>query len=71
MSFRGVTAHGCPSGPLQFDRLGSSPWPPQLPAEEKARHSEESAAADDEESLLSPTTQQERFLTSFGMTPNR
>jgi hypothetical protein len=24
----GVTAHGSPSGPLQFDRLGSRPWPP-------------------------------------------
>src|SRR5882757_153188 len=23
----GVTAHGGPSGPLQFDRLGSCPWP--------------------------------------------
>ena len=28
MSRKGVTAHGGPSGTLQFDRLGSRPWPP-------------------------------------------
>lgn len=28
----GVTAHGGPSGPLQFDRFGSRPWPPALAA---------------------------------------
>jgi hypothetical protein len=28
MSRKGVTAHGDPSRPLQFDRLGSRPWPP-------------------------------------------
>ena len=27
-SRKGVTAHGGPSGPLQFDRLGSYPGPP-------------------------------------------
>ncbi len=26
--YGGVTAHGGPSEPLQFDRLGSHPWPP-------------------------------------------
>ena len=28
MSRLGVTAHGGPCGTLQFDRLGSRPWPP-------------------------------------------
>ena len=28
MSRLGVTAHGGPCGPLQFDRLGSRLWPP-------------------------------------------
>jgi len=28
----GVTAHGSPRGPLQFDLLGSYPWPPDVPA---------------------------------------
>jgi hypothetical protein len=26
-SLAGVTAHGGPAGPLQFDRRGSHPWP--------------------------------------------
>ena len=30
MSRKGVTAHGGPCGTLQFDRLGSRPWPPHL-----------------------------------------
>jgi putative membrane protein len=30
MSRLGVTAHGGPCGPLQFDRLGSRPWPPLI-----------------------------------------
>jgi len=30
MSLLGVTAHGGPCGPLQFDRLGSRPWPPLI-----------------------------------------
>src|SRR5579871_3257359 len=28
VSAKRVTAHGNPRGPLQFDPIGSSPWPP-------------------------------------------